>query len=83
VVQISTVAIAALRALQDAILREPHRALTVEELTERLRLDRRVLDGALGELDDGGLVRVRGDVTTHRSYVELTDAGERALEGAD
>lgn len=61
-------------------MQEPHRALTVGELTETLGVDRRLLDAALGELDDGGLVRLRGDVSTDGSYVELTDAGERPLD---
>jgi hypothetical protein len=65
VVELGAVATAALRAVQDAILHEPHRALTV------------------GELDDAGLIRLRGDVSTQSSCVELTDAGERALDGID
>jgi hypothetical protein len=48
VVELSAVATAALRAVQDAILREPHRALTVGELTDAVGVDRRVLDAALG-----------------------------------
>jgi DNA-binding transcriptional ArsR family regulator len=83
VVELSAVATAALRAARDAILHEPHRALTVGELTDAVGVDRRVLDAALGELDDAGLIRVRGDVSTHRSSVELTVAGERALDGID
>jgi hypothetical protein len=77
--ELSAVATAGLDALQDAQLREPHRAPTVAELAETLALDRRVLDHALGELDDGRLVRLRGDVSTHRSHVELADAGEHAV----
>jgi DNA-binding transcriptional ArsR family regulator len=83
VLELSAVATAALRAVRDAILHEPHRALTVGELTDAVGVDRRVLDAALGELDDAGLIRLRGDVSTHRSHVELTDAGERALDGID
>jgi DNA-binding MarR family transcriptional regulator len=83
VVELSAVATAALRAVRDAIVYEPHRALTVGELTDAVGVDRRVLDAALGELDDAGLIRLRGDVSTHRSHVELTDAGERALDGID
>jgi DNA-binding transcriptional ArsR family regulator len=83
VVELGAVATAALRAVQDAILHEPHRALTVGELTDAVGVERRVLDAALGELDDAGLIRLRGDVSTHRSHVELTDAGERALDGID
>jgi len=75
VVELSAIATAALRAVRDAILREPHRALTVGELTDSVGVDRRVLDAALGELDDAGLIRLRGDVSTHRSHVELTNAG--------
>jgi DNA-binding transcriptional ArsR family regulator len=83
VLELSAVATAALRAVRDAILHEPHRALRVGELTDAVGVDRRVLDAALGELDDAGLIRLRGDVSTHRSYVELRDAGERALDGID
>jgi DNA-binding transcriptional ArsR family regulator len=83
VVELSAVATAALRAVRDAILHEPHRALTVGELTDAVGVDRRVLDAALGELDDAGLIRLRGDVSTNRSSIELTDAGERALDGID
>jgi predicted transcriptional regulator len=81
--ELSAVASHALRALQDAIVHEPHRALTVTELTDSVGVDRRVLDAALGELDDAGLIRLRGDLSTHHSHVELTDAGERTGEAID
>jgi hypothetical protein len=50
VVELSAVATAALRAVRDAILHEPQRALTVGELTDAVGVDRRVLDAALGGL---------------------------------
>jgi DNA-binding transcriptional ArsR family regulator len=83
VLELSAVATAALRAVRDAIVHGPHRALTVGELTDAVGVDRRVLDAALGELDDAGLIRLRGDVSTHRSRVELTEAGERRLDRID
>jgi hypothetical protein len=42
-----------------------------------------VVDAALGQLDDGRLILLRGDPSTQRSYVELTDAGESALQSHD
>jgi DNA-binding transcriptional ArsR family regulator len=69
VVELSAVATAALRAVRDAILHEPHRALTVGELTDAVGVDRRVLDAALGELDDAGLIRLRGAVGARRLAV--------------
>jgi DNA-binding MarR family transcriptional regulator len=78
VLELSAVATAALRAGRDAILHEPRRALTVSDLTDAVGVERQVLDAALGELDDAGLIRLRGDVSTRRSCVELTGAGARA-----
>ena len=49
-------------------------------LAATLDLDRGVLDAGLGELDDAGLIRVRGDLTTQRSSVQLTDAGLYTLD---
>lgn len=66
--------------LHNAAARGPeHRPLTIAELGDELTTDRRVLDRALGDLDEFGLIRIRGDVTTYRSYVELTPAGDQAL----
>jgi DNA-binding MarR family transcriptional regulator len=82
VVQVSDLAAAVLRAVQHALVEEPRRALTVAELTDALGVDRSVLDAELAELDDAGLIRVRGDVSTQRSSVQLTDAGLHALDGS-
>lgn len=46
---------------------------TVRQLGEHLQVGRRLLDHALGQLDDAGLIRIRGGPTTHESRVELTE----------
>lgn len=69
-----------LERLKEAVVQEAeHRALTVGELGDALGVDRRRLDHALGNLDDAGLIRIRGDVSTSRSYLELTEDGDRAV----
>jgi hypothetical protein len=82
VVELSDLAAAVSRAVQHAIVQEPRRAPTVVELADALAVDRSILDAALGELDDAGLIRVRGDFSTHRSSIQLTDAGLHALDGS-
>ena len=57
---------------------EPRR-LTVAELG----LDRRVLDGALGELDDLGLIRIRGGFSTRESHVEPTEPRPSLPSGSE
>ena len=54
------------------------RRLTVTELGAQLGLDRRVLDGALGELDDLGLISIRGGASPHESHVEPTQLASAA-----
>jgi DNA-binding MarR family transcriptional regulator len=81
VIPVRDLAAAVLRALRQAVVHEPGRALTVAELTDALGVDRSVLDAGLAELDDAGLIRVRGHVSTQRSPVQLTDAGLHALDG--
>lgn len=63
-------------AVEDAEQRAP----TVGELGDALGVDRRLLDHALGNLDDAGLIRIRGDVSTSRSQLELTDDGDRVTQ---
>lgn len=56
------------------------RAVTVRELADLLALERPLLDAALGELDEAGLIRLRGAMQTSESYLELTDAGRRRAD---
>lgn len=58
-------------------LQETDGTVTVAELSDRLAVDRGLLDGALGELDDARLVRIHGGASTSHSIVELTDVGAR------
>ena len=46
------------------------------ELGAELGLDRCVLDGAPGELDDLGLIRIRGGFSTRESHVEPTELAQ-------
>jgi hypothetical protein len=52
--------------------------LTVTELGAQLGLDRRVLDAALGELDDLALIAIRGGASTHESHVAPTQLASAA-----
>lgn len=47
-------------------------AITVDDLHRRSDVDPNSLDAALAELDDRRLIRVRGDVTTRRCQIEVT-----------
>lgn len=46
-------------------------AITVDDLHRRSDVDANSLDAALAELDDRGLIRVRGDIATRRCQIEV------------